>query len=175
MPISLVRYEIGIGRASSLVLWGRWLTNSIWEKKYGSHANHVKKATETETQAIEKTNIASAYGNRAGPVDPAIAAAAAPSARGGVGAGRGGRGGGRGGGFADRGGHDRPVPSYTRSLPPSISAPAGMGMGTAGGMASSSGKPSDKNLHPSWEAAKLRKQKEMGAGAAPKATKIVFD
>lgn len=36
---------------------------------------------------------------------------------------------------------------------------------------------SDASLHPSWEAARLRKQREMGGagGAAPKPTKIVFD
>lgn len=32
-----------------------------------------------------------------------------------------------------------------------------------------------KAIHPSWEAARLRKEKEMAMASAPKAKKIVFD
>ncbi|WVW79911.1 hypothetical protein I302_101881 [Kwoniella bestiolae CBS 10118] len=46
---------------------------------------------------------------------------------------------------------------------------------TSTSSATGGGKEEKKNLHPSWEAARLRKQKMGGVPGAPKANKIVFD
>lgn len=75
-----------------------------------------------------------------------------------------------------------PFDGFAKPNPSSSAASTGFGSG--GGSKSSPSSfttNSGAALHPSWEAARLRRQKEMGiasgggGGAAPKATKIVFD
>ena len=51
------------------------------------------------------------------------------------------------------------------SAPVATAQPGAVSQGSAGGA----------HLHPSWEAARLRKQKEEALASAPKATKITFD
>lgn len=122
----------------------------IWEKKYGKGAKHVVKAQEEEEQKSREKKWGKSdegWGGSAG--------------RGGA-VGRGGRGGSVGGrgGFAGR---DTAVPPGVAAAAPSAVAPA----------RPVAAKPSGPALHPSWEAARLRKQKMMDA--APAATKITFD
>jgi len=121
----------------------------IWERKYGKNAKHVKKASEQATEG----NIAKAYGNRAGATATAGTGAAGnkppgrPTTSTGAGAGAG----------------ARPPSTYTPSARPAFVPPSR----PAAPPAAATGP-----LHPSWEAARLRKQKE---SEGPKATKIVFD
>ena len=135
---------------------------SIWEKKYGKGAKHVVKAREDEEKKERekkwgksdagwggKTGQSGELGH-AGRGGAARGGLAARGARGGAVAGRGGFTGGRGG-FAG----GAAVSSVSASVPPAA----------AGGA----------HLHPSWEAARLRKQKEEALASAPKATKITFD
>ena len=140
------------------------LIRSIWEKKYGKNAKHVLKARkEEEEQQKEKERI-----KRFGPSDA------------GWGGGRGGRGGmgGRGGAVGARGGRggfsgpsgreqsSRPAPGFAPSPAAASSKPPAAGGAGGAGAA---------HLHPSWEAARLRKAKEAAQASAPKATKITFD
>lgn len=64
------------------------------------------------------------------------------------------------------------------TAPAPVSAPVRAAPSRAGPPAPAAAAPAskpDEHLHPSWEAARLRKQKEMAIKNAPKATKIVFD
>ncbi|ORY29535.1 Bud-site selection protein [Naematelia encephala] len=138
---------------------GQRARQAIWEKKYGRGAKHVVKARETELQQ-GMNDHGHGHGHAQWGTDGGTR---------GERGGRGGRGRGmdrgwgtRGGGISGRGGFgstgqtdSQPTSTVTRQ-PQSYSQPK-----------------TSTSLHPSWEAARLRKQKEMAA--APQATKIVFD
>jgi len=115
----------------------------IWERKYGKNAKHVQKASEQATEG----NIANAYGKRAGAT--AAPAAAKPTGRPSTGA--------------------RPPPTGAR--PAATFTPSARPAYTPAPRAAAPAAATEA-LHPSWEAARLRKQRE---AEGPKATKIVFD
>jgi hypothetical protein len=118
------------------------LMDRIWERKYGKNAKHVQKASEQATEG----NIAKAYGNRG------AATASAPTT------------GGKPTGRPSPTTGARPASTFTPSARPAYTP--------AARPAPAAPKPATEALHPSWEAARLRKQRE---AEGPKATKIVFD
>ncbi|OCF45051.1 hypothetical protein I317_01102 [Kwoniella heveanensis CBS 569] len=138
---------------------GQRARQAIWEKKYGKNAKHVVKARqEEETKQAHK---AQRQFDKRGK----------PEGMKGRDAGWGNRSNGNGGPIADA---ETPPSFGAHALAPTAAAgPAATGVG---------GRPrpqeeQKKNLHPSWEAARLRKQKMAAvspAGAA-KPNKIVFD
>ncbi|WVQ83586.1 hypothetical protein IAT38_005727 [Cryptococcus sp. DSM 104549] len=124
---------------------GQRARQAIWEKKYGKNAKHVVKQREEDEKAPKK--VAGKMMSRDAGWGAKAGDAPAPRA----GAGAGGASGGRGG-YAGR-----PAAPHQ---PVAAPAPA------SGDKA--------KALHPSWEAARLRKEK-MSAVQAAKPNKIVFD
>lgn len=113
-------------------------------------------------------------GGRGGGMSVSHGAEGAPVPVEGAARGRGGSRGGRGG-FAGRGGYTGPSVSVSEGASAARPAPAARAP-----VAGAFGKPAeDKSVHPSWEAARLRKQKEMAmaipAPGTTTAKKIVFD
>ncbi|KAK4687430.1 hypothetical protein P7C73_g2687, partial [Tremellales sp. Uapishka_1] len=144
---------------------GQRARQAIWEKKYGKNAKHVVKAHEEE---LTKTVGGRGWGSRGGAAGPGATGARPPAS-------------------------SRPVSAAmtTEHQPPRGASTRGRGGSGASSIrpTSISSQPSstytkpaaekEPALHPSWEAARLRKQKEMAAGVAgagaAKPTKIVFD
>ncbi|WWC68848.1 uncharacterized protein I206_102784 [Kwoniella pini CBS 10737] len=126
---------------------GQRARQAIWEKKYGKGAKHVVKAKEDEESY--QAIKAKREADRRGKPDHM-------------------RGKDRDNGWGTKSGNLNSTPSFNISSNSSRNVPS----------IQSNPQPKDdkKNLHPSWEAARLRKQK-MGAvpSDAPKANKIVFD
>jgi hypothetical protein len=156
--------------------------SSIWEKKYGRGAKHIVKSREEEQALADAKNRARGGGSgwgargggRGGAMSASHGAEGAPVPVEGAVRGRGGFRGGRGG-FAGRGGYTGSSASVNDAPPATRPAPAARAP-----VAGAFGKPTeDKSVHPSWEAARLRKQKEMAmaipAPGTTTAKKIVFD
>ena len=124
--------------------WHAYDIIRIWEKKYGKNANHVKKWKEEEV----KENVAAAYESRGrGRGAASGRGRGAPNDRG--------RGRGRGAG----GPTGRPTALTTFAA-------------QAKSVSASSNKKEDAPMHPSWEAAKKRKEQVMVVPFQGK--KIVF-
>lgn len=125
--------------------------SSIWEKKYGKGAKHIVKAREEakQTDEAKRARQEKKWANQAGFMGPSKWKAAA------------------GGAGGDAPQQASPVPS-ARALAAARPPPVARGPPP---------KPKEANLHPSWEAARLRRQKELQGAPAngPKPTKIVFD
>lgn len=142
---------------------GQRARQAIWEKKFGRGAKHlVKRAVEGQDGGggDEQKGRGYGYGESRGESE---------RGRGRFGI----RGSGRGRGDVERGrggfvGAGRGTFRETPTAPLPMASPTVSSGGGGGG---------GKNLHPSWEAARLRKQKESGMGpvGTAKATKIVFD
>lgn len=167
----------------------------IWEKKYGSNANHLKARTAEFTEATRGRGGGSGIGRgggvthasrgtryrlapQPGRVGPGRGRFDAPTTGdggwGGPGSGSvGGEGGGggatRGGGGAGRGGFGG-VGAGRGGFTAAPSLPSSASTGGGGGGGATTVK---KDLHPSWVA--KQKQKEMMATMAPKGKKVVFD
>ena len=120
----------------------------IWERKYGKNAKHVQKASAQATEG----NIAKAYGNRAAvagkPAGQALSTTTSTATT------------------------NTTAGPKTGARPPSTFTPSARPAFTPRPTPAPPAAASTGPLHPSWEAARLRKQKE---AEGPKATKIVFD
>ncbi|WVF66839.1 hypothetical protein IAT40_001581 [Kwoniella sp. CBS 6097] len=135
---------------------GQRARQAIWEKKYGKNAKHVVKAR-TEDEAKQARKSQREFDKRGKPEGMN----------------------GRDAGWGKRSGpSDRPSVAATAGASrPSFSASSASAGAGAGAGRPKVQEEQKKNLHPSWEAARLRKQK-MGAvpaAGAAKPNKIVFD
>lgn len=128
---------------------------SIWEKKYGKNAKHVQKAQQAEQAEKSKMTHSKVRWN-----------------------GESNKIGGQDSGWAEKGGNASTAPAAPAAgAGARFSGPTSVGASRASGPAAG-GAGAGEKMHPSWEAARLRRQKEMGGGAAASAgkpTKIVFD
>lgn len=127
----------------------QWLIGRIWEKKYGKGAKHVVKAREEEKTKQMSKSRSGANAEGMGPAQRTW------------------------------GGKPAPGGSGVRSAPPAASGGAATtgrpaAAGPTGGDAAPAG---GAKMHPSWEAARLRKQKEgvVPPPGAVQGQKIVFD
>lgn len=145
------------------------LSIRIWEKKYGGGANHVKaaKLVESTTQKFENAQGGAVANNRWGGASSGAAVTAGRPIK------------------TDSrltgAGHKTQVdrPSFIGGSPAGIKPSTGtVPSKTATTPAGDVAKEKEKALHPSWEAARLRKEKEAAmalAKATVKPKKIIFD
>lgn len=132
----------------------QWLTFSIWEKKYGKNAKHIVKQREEERKKAAKKEGSQRSGGFVPPsrdsgyktYKPAPDSAPVLA---------------------------KPGGSFGSSAPARTPSAAAGGPGGAGA-GSAADEKKGKN-HPSWEAARRRKEAEQKLKNAPKPTKIVFD
>ncbi|WRT65482.1 uncharacterized protein IL334_002425 [Kwoniella shivajii] len=138
---------------------GQRARQAIWEKKFGKGAKHVVKAREDEDsyQASKAKREAEKRGKPIGMH-------------------------GRDGGWGPRTGSTATTTTTAtatanpKSAPPQSAARVNPPSRYTAPSSAAPPKEEQKNLHPSWEAARLRKQKMEAIPAnAPKASKIVFD
>lgn len=147
---------IGTKKAERKNRRGQRARQAIWEKKYGKGAKHVVKRREEEAKGPDGQKPDGGWSARG---KGGVAPDTAPVLR-------------------------RPFGAGAR---PAAGAPAAPGAGPKGpkglkglnpnakSVDMPAAKDSAKDLHPSWEAARLRKQKMMDGADGAKATKIVFD